>query len=173
MSKRFGRQQKRKMRTEIANRQAASALDHALIRHQGGKLEHLRSIFERIERILGRQWIGFDPQQVHVNSIPPVYNVAIMQHLSFSVDHRDPISIERIAQQLEVMQSDTRLDALRMNMHIRLKTPAGIVGYATDLRSLAKLPREDFIKMMTREMANHLWNQPDFQQEVNRYAERA
>jgi len=170
MSKRFGRQQKRKMRSEIARQQEAMALDRGLLRHQSDKLRRFEDIAYRIECILGPYWIGFDPKPLQVNEIPRSFDIAARQNTSFLKPPIDPIvKMTSAYHRLEVMQSDTALDHMRSNIHVRLCTAAGEVGYATSLHALQRLPRDYFVELITREMAEHLWHSPNFQQEVLRH----
>lgn len=86
MSKRFGRNQKRKMREQIENISNAEKMSRELARHYCTRLQDAKAEIEEAKRMVGEQSALFSPQHYRANFRSHHYEVAMMPRLSLYED---------------------------------------------------------------------------------------
>lgn len=162
MGKRFGRNQKRRMRGQI---QAAEA-DAARWKRRHDEVSALgwrnQQIVEETAQVLGRYFITLDPDIIevrHVDQIANGWRVPVVQEVPFrSVDPRDcPIDeaqfLERV---LPVLSGSIVQHDLRSERHVRFTYAGRVVGYAISEGALLMMRHEDRVRRVAEEMARHL-----------------
>lgn len=170
MSRRFGRQQKRKMRAQIAELeranvglQAAYDMNSELTKHLSRNLNEMRETFSNLESVLGPHFIGLPTKVVSVREIHDVYQ---MQELSRAPtkawDGRDQHDLEYKVYALENTMLRAEYRAMLGYMHIRLKGPAGDFAYSTTRQALMRMLKHMLIAQLAREFALAMANSPDF-----------
>lgn len=170
MSRRFGRQQKRKMRAQIAdmetrisNLQEALAMQQGLSRNMSSRLDEMRGTFNVLERVLGPYFIGLPPKQVEVREIYDVYQIPGLFSPSPKMwDTDDQIELEHKVYSLETTMLNAEYRKLRGCMHVRLSGPAGRFAYSTTREALYMVPKDDLIRRLSQEFAMAMVNDPSF-----------
>lgn len=151
MSRRYGRNQKRRARAEIAQLeqkatelQAAMVLDRALLRHQTQKINELQSRLEDVARIMGTNFIGLEPalwkfQEKHQ-----------INRFRCPVDGGDVV--------MHTMMAGITKDQFRPDymVHFRVDLAGESVGYTISEVALRHGPEEYIARRISEEMAQML-----------------
>ena len=157
MSKRFGRNQRRKMRKRIEHLESDNRLKSTLMQRN-------QRIVEDVARILGRYFVGLDPefQEIkYIDQMFPGWRAMVKR------DHFNPGPIpmgEFVEMILPVLRGSRFIDDLRQQMHIRFVYDGTEVGYALDRQALLNMPRDLAIRNLAEAMARQLadsLNRPD------------
>ena len=141
MSRRFGRQQRRRLTKQINDLEAKVVS----LKHQ---LDELREIAKRNRRIvedtanlLGRYFITFDPTDIELARLSDLADEWRVQHYNFSIyDHRSAFEFSSASafmersisaiQGLPVMKCKAFLDEIRGAVHFRFTFNGKTAGYA-------------------------------------------
>lgn len=165
MSKRFGRNQKRRMREQVANLREALARDGALLQYVSEQKRELEEAMARARRILGNH-VALPPE-LHGDHPHPLggdFNVAPLEIPSLlSVDDSgvwaEPtaVSIERMHQLLAWIEDhghDTRA------IHFRVSLDSGEAAYVISRRAIERLSAAELQRtiapQIALELAGHL-----------------
>lgn len=142
MSKRFGRNQKRAMREQIAfSAKTASNLSEALLMEQGlkvrlrEKLDEANEVLSDVARILGRNFAGLKPEVREITEQQREYPYRMhppIQPVDFSFLRADevPELVSFQLYELEHVYPKIVRDRLTEAVHIHLQTPDGLKSYA-------------------------------------------
>jgi hypothetical protein len=173
MSKRFGRNQKRAMRAEIALNYGALVLatrkagdlednNHRLRKETRGLTANLQvalSAIEEARTILGEYFHGLPPRVIEQAHIPESVMLPHRGRLYGVADQAsDLIAAANMAERLETIDGGAWLDDLTLGMHVSFKTPLGNVAYAFNPRTFQGQPKHRVVRHLADEMANHLWH---------------
>lgn len=160
MSKRFGRQQKRKMRAEIARLQASmenQSQSIELLRRSG---RSMRDALEVTAAVLGEHFVGLPAQEQCVSRLDQPYKMPDRSYglpatldMSSNIDLSEAVSFS--VRRLDVMRADAITD-LQGAVHVRLTTPAGDYGYAVDPMVIHRMPKWALIQHFSGEFARLL-----------------
>lgn len=170
MSRRFGRQQKRKMRAQIADLERANAglqsaydLNIGLTKHLSRSLNEMRETFSNLEGVLGPYFIGLPPKVVSVREIHDVYQMPELSRAPIKPwDGRDLNDLEYKVHALENTMLESEYRAMLGYMHVRLNGPAGDFAYSTTRQALMRMPKDMLISRLAQEFALAMANSPDF-----------
>lgn len=157
MSRRFGRNQRRKMRNRIADLEAAYRMEQNLrtyIRRERDNLSHALGV---VERVLGRHFVGLKPQTVRAPASDMGQPVRILPDYSPMLNpFSDPLvmlDVNTRCKTLEawLLHSDVDMDALSNQVHI-------IVAYegANAPRSAYFISQQAFASMYPDDLAMRL-----------------
>ncbi len=157
--KRFGRNQKRRMREQVAQLQQGMAMDRALLADQRSRLDGLREEIRAAKRIAGAHAVLFSPERVHweiearqvvrrpvVGSVPRGFIGDPMKETFETVD-------------LDVMLADAQITDWERRVHLQVTFRDSRVGYAITRQALEGIPKDELVRMLTREMAPMLAQQ--------------
>lgn len=142
MSKRFGRNQKRRMREQLENLGNAEKMSRELAKHYGDKFRDAKDEIEEAKRIIGENSALFTPQRQRVDSRSRRYDVAMMPAIEMYDVGRMPanLSYKRISlpvMLLEVQEKDKEAFArLGNQIHMRLHFADDTIAYACDAEAL-------------------------------------
>lgn len=178
MSRRFGRQQKRKMRAQIAELERANAriqeaydLNVALTRDFSSKLNEMRGTFNNLEGVLGPYFIGLPPKVVSVREIHDVYQMPELSRAPTKAwDSCDLNDIEAKVYALENTMLKAEYRTMLGCMHVRLRGPAGDFAYSTTREALMRMPKNMLLSRLAQEFALAMANSPDFERAFSRLA---
>lgn len=169
MGSRFGRNQKRKLREQIAEAEArADKLENEkdecdlLLDRQG-------AVIRRAEELLGYNTAFLPPKEID---------------LGFEPHHGDTLRLELPVAPLPIFPTeaaaisalDFRLDTIELGLmrgridhadyqqqvHVVFKTPAGDVGYGFGPRTFYSMPQGKVVDLIATEMARYLVNTDEF-----------
>lgn len=172
MSKRFGRNQRRRAREALEwEKSRASYLQNELYA-SAQRLERLRqersdliATIQLTEKVLGEFFVtlpvkDFPACNVYEERLAIPSPGAPMPDgpRRTQASLMDKLTIIRAA----LMRGKTEFDALRCQMHIRFVAPDGQVAYAVSPKSFRGVPPEYAIRTITEEMANFLVNDTEF-----------
>lgn len=171
MSKRFGRNQKRVMREQIAfNAKTASNLSDALLMEQGlkahirEKLDEATEILGGVARILGRHFAGLKPEVHQIDSHrreypyrlhPPAFDIDFSTF--FENDVPKLVSVQLY--ELEHVYPKAVRDQITGDVHIHLQTPDGRRSYAVSGSAWHQMKKDrrrmadEFGRMIGEELA--------------------
>lgn len=155
MGKRFGRNQKRRMRERI---QAAEA-DAARWKHRHDEVSALgrrnRQIVEETAQVLGRHFITLDPAHVVVRDVDALCHGWRVPAVRSEEDHMafNQTFLETV---LPVLRGTHVQDDLTGERHFRFECAGEVVGYAISERALLMMRREDRVRHIAKEMALYL-----------------
>jgi hypothetical protein len=154
MAKRFGRNQKRKLRELVENHKQAYLREAQLLAHCRSNLEELREQVHEAKKLLGSYSVIFPPQEIATHQIHEIYRFAPPMKVSFEsglYSMETDMMLRSI--DLPVMTTFVDIDKMRNQAHFILKTIAGDIGYAVDIRHLERGPRDYAIQHMSRQIA--------------------
>lgn len=155
MSRRFGRNQRRRMREQVASLQGAMEMDRGLLRHQSWQLDALRNEISRAKRMVGHHSALFEPESMRLSGpkrgaiesyVSPPMDFAAVSDL-----RADSLTTTRIP--LDVMLTRVDEGELDMCQHVRVQFGDGIWGYAISRAAMLRMPRRDLVEIVSKELA--------------------
>lgn len=154
--RRFGRNQKRKMREQLENISYAEKMSRELAGHYSDKLRSAKDEIEDAKRIIGQNSALFSPRNHMVNSRSRRYDVAIIPDISMCDIGNMPVysSYKKISlpvMLLEVQNKDSEVFArLGNQIHMRLDFSDYTIGYACDVDALRNMGVDRIAKEVAR-----------------------
>lgn len=172
MSRRFGRNRRRRMREEIqylhertAELREAVNLQENLAAYSFHQKKEAEDQLRRIAEIVGDRFFGLDPAYTRVNA--KFYNntfmMAVAQGLSYAPSSPCyPIDTEATFQPLELVLLELRdeTDYFTNRIHVRLGNDHE-VRYAISKRALDDAPKDVLVSILSRQLALALANSLD------------
>lgn len=174
MSKRFGRNQRRKLRAELAHvleREAKLSTSYWREQELMAKLsrdnDELRETINLTERVLGKHFVTLPPKTVDISyaerleylelSLPDKPSTVIYP------EDRSGLLMEKIrAVTAAIMRGETWVDDLVGKMHIKFYSPTGEVRYCFAKDAFRYVPPERVATYITHNMAEHLKKDSNF-----------
>lgn len=156
MSKRFGRNQRRRMRAEVENLKQAMQMDRALLRRQRSTIERQAEVITRVSDILGEHFAGLEPKDMQVNEIRDI-PMPVRRGAEIFAFTNGPI--EGLAEQLVMLESiapEIGVDPLQQRMHVYLRTRRGDVAYGITEEAMMSMPRQHLVKHIAVMTASYL-----------------
>lgn len=171
MSRRFGRNQRRKMREQLELLQDGYNTCGRILDDRERKIKRQQAAYAELERViqLTRRVLGNYFSTLPVQSTP-CHHLPDDEYARFSLTPSSPdflndaqaLNMMLRSVELAVLRGDTTFDALRQQAHIRFVSRAGEVAYAFTAGAFNHCPPEYVIETLSREMANHLADDPRF-----------
>lgn len=157
MSKRFGRNQRRKLQQQLADARHSHTLDRALLSYQRETIKRAEETLERIRQMFGRHFSGLDAVTLPLGTdkVPPFVGVPQLglRDLAHVMDY----NLAKLAHHsLQCSQVRLRIDEMTGMQHIKIATAAGEVAYAFAPNAFCRMSRRDTIQMLAEAMAHHL-----------------
>jgi hypothetical protein len=174
MSKRFGRNQKRQMREQIAfHAKTAENLSESLLMAQGltdhisGKLSEANEILGDVAMVLGRNFVGLKPEVRDIDPQQREYPYRMqppIQPMDFSTLHADevPKLVSFQLYELEHVYPKIVRDRISEAVHIYLQTPDGRKSYAVSGSAWLQMKKDrrrmlkEFAPMIADELARFI-----------------
>lgn len=151
MSRRYGRNQKRRARADIAQLeqkatalQAGMAMDRELLRNQTQRIDELRAQLEDVAQIMGTDFIGLEP------ALWKFSDKHKLDYLRCPVDGGDVL--------MHTMRARITSDRLRPDyaVHFRAELAGEQVGYTISECALRDAPEGLIVRRLADEMARLL-----------------
>lgn len=162
MGNRFGRNQKRRMRQEIADLKEAYNRECKLLANMSSSLSDLREEIHDAKTILSHNSIAFKPSDVRVNNC---YNNTFRYPQSEVFDSMfisDSTKIESLTftnVDLPVMAAFVDTDKFTNNKHFMVRYGNRKYGYAISEQALKMMPKEHMIKTVSHAIAQSIFNE--------------
>lgn len=168
MSRRFGRNQKRKMRAQITEEQQLNKKSLGEIQYWISQANFNKSTVDRCHRLLGEYFIGFDSKLIHENSsadylsdfrVPLFKRSSVTSPLMDCLDINESMKIINLEKMLFRIEEDRLDSGLRGMMHLRveLNTSRGKrFAYCINSEALSILPDDYLIEMLSDNFARML-----------------
>lgn len=170
MSRRFGRNQKRRMREElaakqerVANLETGMAMDRGLLREQSQKLASLKEMMGEFAERVGRYAIAHDvPTEFQSRNLDlrrepnfRMHAMPAMQLASYG-SRSMPDILQMHDEVMAVLDVQVVRDAMSRDLHCRLYFDGHRIGYAISYHALRGLTRAELVRRITPEIAYHL-----------------
>lgn len=160
MSKRFGRNQRRRARERIAELERFRAMNQELALRMSAQNAELRQAITEARFILGQHCIALPPEYAgdHPHPLGNSFNAYAPERLELAVFERDSACMTH-AQQLQRMHTllvdDGRYDVVRSMLHFNVTLDSGVVTYCISDSALRNMDRS----MLQRRLAHEIGRQ--------------
>lgn len=156
MSKRYGRNQKRKARERIASLQETLVMEAALRASLQRDRARLQSVLDRALRVLPRLTTALPPQDLttRLRETTSSFQMSAQRPVPQDVLNRDSTTqIETLHILLTHIEAAPQPDRLGRAMHCRVQLRDGRWAYAISDEALATMPPEDLERDLMLELA--------------------
>lgn len=154
MSKRFGRNQRRRMRESIERLEVANEMAQELSKHLGKKLRFLEDQIYEATRIAGNMTVLFPAKSIQMDGkARDSIDLPIQQDVKAYVDMAVFDSVLQV-QRLNVMLGAIDIDKLRCATHVKVKFGDERWGYALSDIAIISAPKDSLVKIITREFGH-------------------
>lgn len=165
MSKRFGRNQLRKLRQQVAamasdvqRMDTARQMAEALAAHIGRKNRELEKMFQDTRKVLGNHFCSFPPSEFALDRIPPVLMLPLATRLDATSIYTTESIVRDIAcatQYLDVILTSVEMDKIRAATHVRVTSGYhDQFGYALSREARMMMPKDVMIERLSSELAH-------------------
>lgn len=158
MSRRFGRNQKRKMREQIAN--ALQTLEDTR-----SSRKRMKELFDEVsqelddaKRIAGSMSIMFKPTSIKMRGSVREYVEVISQNHPLSLDSMETMQAIR-SMRLPLLLSTIDQDRLKEMVHVRVHYENNAVGYGITQEVMHCVPKDILLQRVGLEVAQQLLQQ--------------
>ncbi len=167
MSKRFGRNQRRKLRAELAHVLEQEAKLSTLMAKLSRDNDELRETINLTERVLGKYFVTLPPKTVDISYAERLEYLELPLPDKPSTvlypEDRSGLLMEKIrAVTTAIMRGDTWVDDLMGKIHIKFYSQAGEVRYCFAKDAFRYVPPERVATYIAQNMAEHLKKDPKF-----------
>jgi hypothetical protein len=166
MSRRYGRNQRRRAREALAaaderigNLETAMKMDRALLARQRGEIQRSEDFQREVAEIVGREAIiagvpvrmsySFQRYGDSIEFVPrqPFSAIALLN----SVEHTHIKAVRR--ETLHLLDVDVVADQLRHQIQARVKLAGSQAGYAISTKALIRMPEKELVPRIAEEIA--------------------
>lgn len=154
MSRRFGRNQKRKMREQVANAILMLEETRASRKRMKELLDEVSQELDDAKRIAGEMSVLFKPKPVRMNSVREYVEVVAHTHM-LSMDSIETIQAIK-SMRLPVLLSSIEQDMLKEMVHVRVHYDGGALGYAVTQQTMRSVPKDILLRRVGSEIAHQL-----------------
>lgn len=159
MSKRFGRNQRRKLREQAENLSAALLREQGILRHQSGIIERQKESLEAVASTLGSYFSGLPAKTLEVDQLLRQIRLPApipLGKLAFRPSEEVEQIVRHAMHVLDCMAPEHVLDDLRGCMHVKVRTKHGDAAYAVSDMAVRNTPRELLIRQLSEELAIYI-----------------
>ena len=150
MSKRFGRNQKRRMRQEIADARLRVQVTRGLVIHRDEKIRELKGVIDDAMEVAGRMSVIFPAEEMTQRGSPvDTIQLAESDGPFFSGWQAAVTKAYR----LRVLLASISKDALDGTVHARVRFGDQSWGYAISDQALASVPEELLSRLVAEELS--------------------
>lgn len=163
MSRRFGRNQKRRMREALVRQQQVTANRQEVIDQSVLQIERLRqhinhqsSIIEHVKEVLGRHFVALEAQDVKMEILPRIFRWPRYTDIrtAFSLMGEDAMS--EVLEDMMLYPIETKLGELREEVVVRVVTPCGDAAMYVSQDALMRMSDDRLRRTLTQEVADQL-----------------
>lgn len=168
MSKRFGRNQKRRMRQEIAQAKsevdrlaAAHEMDRGLLAHQSSKLAEANDYATDVADLVGYACVASgDPELMrfeHIGRRDRIQMVPYEPMQCTPLDSGAPLKSSCVrTETLRLLDVKAVRDRINQMMHVHAELADGVVSYVISMAALNDMPERQLIERLSKEIARKL-----------------
>lgn len=162
MSKRYGRNQKRKARQVEQDLRQAIQMDRALLQRQRQDIEAMAGVIQDTSRVLSHHFATLPAREEWVQHMDGIRLPGRRPAPSYSTEQ---FAISDLAGQLHLMETFEATGRLEPfgQLHMRLRTPTGAVGYSISPGAFMGFDRQRLADHMAREISRLLLADEEFQ----------
>jgi hypothetical protein len=158
MSRRFGRNQRRRARERIATLEQAIVMDRGLLAHVSERKRQLEQEISDAKRIVGRMSVLFEPESRRLDG-PARSPMHLFTHSATMDDGRAFFHNQSKTVPLPVMLSRVNRDGLDMAIHCKVLFGDGQWGYAISEEAVLATPEDVLVERIARELAMTIGHQ--------------
>jgi hypothetical protein len=165
MSKRYGRNQKRQAKSDLQNMERRSVRAEESLKLTKWHVRSLEDQLHGVSQILDKHFMGFDPVEIRTGRIDSIRIEKLQSIGAPIIGQASPIEMmPYYAHELHCMTTEVLDDAFGDSIHVRVRhQETGQLGYAITKRAMKEMPKEVFIRTVSREMAMQLRHELDAQ----------
>lgn len=156
MARRFGRNQKRAFRNQIALQEKLLEKHIGIIAERNGELHKANEIINLTAEILGDHFISLPVQTSEVKEIQHHYQFAVKNSSRYWANDVKLAFVEQALCHLETYQADAHIDELSGAMHMAFHSVSGKTAYAISDIAWRKLSEQQLIGLVQLEVANKM-----------------
>lgn len=159
MSKRFGRNQKRKARQAIDQANAWIANKDETIKLLLRTNDIQSKAIDDTVRVLGRRFFTLPPDEMDLDYRLDRVRLPVMRELGPYMTARNSDNIAKLSMALhevEIMRPETVRDELRRAVHFNVRYAGGRWGYAISDQAIRECPEDMLTQMISQELANYI-----------------
>lgn len=162
MSKRFGRQQKRKLRAEISELEKSLSILENRYKRLDYRAQDMADQIYEAKCILGHNSAFFKPESISVITAmgeTRQYNIPTMQAASISYQHSSDFAMSHVPLThvpLDVLATHVREDYARQCVHVVLSHPDGSSSYAVTKEALHSIPARQIKEHIAMSLASNI-----------------
>jgi hypothetical protein len=154
MSKRWGRNQRRRAREEQARLSEALVMSQGLARHLGEQKRRIEGELDDAKYFAVRFSAAFQPQVWELSG-PKRGRIEVEEEqpvdISSFSDSMQSLTIRRLP--LRMLLSEVKQDRFRQALHCRVKFGDGEWGYGITEQAIVNMPRERLVQLISGEIA--------------------
>jgi len=154
MSKRFGRNQKRRLVQQVESLTLAHKRESALARQLSRNLQQASESLALVAEVFGKNFAALPLSSMWVDHLGQQIRIAkpISQPAALSSRFDMPATVALQTQYIEAMAPRCDIDKLSGQMHFRLQTPDGQVAYGLTREAWMHMPREHIAGLVADEI---------------------
>lgn len=156
MARRFGRNQKRAFRNQLALQEKLLEKHIGIIAERNGELHKANEIINLTAEILGEHFISLPVQTSEVKEIQDHYQFAAKNSSRYWANDVKLAFVEQALCHLETYQADAHIDELSGAMHMAFNSVSGKVAYAISDMAWRKLSEQQLVGLVQLEVANKM-----------------
>lgn len=159
MSRRFGRNQRRRMRDALATQQQTIAQQQELISQQVQHIENLNksihhksAIIEHVKEVLGRHFVALDADPVKMEFVGAFLRWPRYRHSRMMFD----ADVPKVMETMMLYPIETKLGELREEVAVRVVTPCGEAATYISQDALMRMSDDRLRRTLTQQVADQL-----------------
>lgn len=154
MSRRFGRNQKRRFREELAKAREAYDMQSGLLQHVSDRRQALEDEIAYAKRVLRNGSVMLEPAELRLDcSDQEQLNYHTESLPNYLAADDAPISMVMEHIPLSVLLTDSDIDQFSDRLHFRVRFADGQWRYAITKRAIQTMPKADLIRRISQELA--------------------
>ncbi|WP_020409832.1 hypothetical protein [Hahella ganghwensis] len=159
MSKRFGRNQKRELKQQIAELKGSRDYHAENARQEVSRSRHVRSLLADVRRVAGEFFVGLDPQKIDFRE-PPTRAAMISNHAWGVITDTDlMMHHEYIPEMLiNIEMSPVVRETIDRAIHYEFTADGNRYGYTISKTAMQEVPKAFLIEKLSKQIAKMIVN---------------
>ena len=158
MSRRFGRNQKRKLVAQVAYFERKADIANELLKSARGSVIAGNRAIQEMGRILGENYVGLEPMTQFVEELRENYRIPKRTPVPYVFRMADSREVREAVvatvMELQVFKCRSLLDEMTGDVHLRLMGPHGQLGYAITRNAMQHLSVDRWVEVFTPMIAH-------------------
>lgn len=155
MGKRFGRNQKRAMRSQIQNQAELIKRNEYAFNSLNADLHEANNIINFTAEVLGQHFVSLPVKTKEVKEILSHYEYYIERPIGIGADWHRPIRsfVDTALSRIDVYHAEVEADELRGMIQMRYTSRCGAVGYGLSQHAWRNLSENQLIELVKAQIA--------------------